>query len=184
MNYKQDNLEIVKNFIEEDFVEFIQDYFSIKINSNQFDNNFENFFNGYSFYGDPLMETLLQNSCESLSELIEVKLIPTYSITNMFMKDDFYTSCLNDSAEVSAILFLGSSNIDFSIDFNKKDNIQLSSGDLLVFNNKKIQPQKNIITTKWILQTTLNFVDSDGNCKDNIYDCRPYLGFPIQTKSE
>ncbi len=184
MNYKQDNLEIIKNFIEDDFVELIQDYFSIKINSNQFDNNSESFFHGYNFYGDPLMETLLQNSCEFISELIDVKIVPTYSMTNMFMKDDFYTSCSNNSSEISAILFLGSSDSDFSIEFDKKTNLVLVPGDLLIFNNKKIQPKKNIITNKWLLQTTFNFVDSEGNNKDNIYDCRPYLGFSIQEKSE
>lgn len=180
MNYKQDNLEIIKNFIENDFIEFVQDYFSIKINSNQFDSNFENFFHGYSFYSDCLMETILQNSCESISELISIKIIPTYSITNMFMKNDFYTSCTNDSSEISAILFLGSSDPEFSIEFDKKNNIPMSPGDLLIFNNKRIQPKKNIINCKWVLQTTFNFVDSEGNYKDNIYDRRPYLGFPIQ----
>lgn len=184
MNYKQDNIEIIKNFIEDDFIEFIQDYFSIKINSNQFDANFENFFHGYSFYGDSLMETLLQNSCEVISELIDVKIFPTYSITNMFMKDDFYTSCSNDSSEISGVLFLGSSDSEFSIEFDKKNNISMSKGDLLIFNNKRIQPKKNIINCKWILQTTLNFVDSEGNYKDNIYDCRPYLGFPTPRNSE
>lgn len=178
MNYKQDNLEIIKNFIEDDFVEFIRDYFSIKINSNQFDDNSENFFHGYSFYGDPLMETLLQNSCEFISELTNIKIVPTYSMTNMFMENDFYTSCSNDSSEISAILFLGSSDIEFLIEFNKKDDILLSPGDVLIFNNKKIQPKANIITNKWLLQTTLNFVDSEGNYKDNIYDRRSYLGFP------
>jgi hypothetical protein len=182
MNYKKDNLQIIKNFIEDDFIELIQDYFSIKINSNNFDNNTESFLNGYSFYGDPLMETLLQNSCECISELIDVKIVPTYSLTNMFMKDDFYTNCLDDSSEISAILFLGSSDSDFSIEFNDKIKLILSKGDLVVFNNRKIQTKKNIIKNRWTLQTTFNFVDSEGNYKNNIYDNRPYLGFPISSR--
>lgn len=183
MRYKEENIQIIKNFIEKDFVEFIQDYFSIKINSNQY-NESENFTNGYEFYGDPLIETILQNCCESISELIEIKLLPTYSVTNMFMKDDLNVSSVNNFCEVSAILSLGSSNNNdnFLFEFNNNSEIILDSGDLVIFNNKKIKSIEKIITDTWVLQSRLNFVDAKGNYTNLIYDNRSYLGFPIQDK--
>jgi|694.fasta_scaffold80164_5 CRISPR/Cas system endoribonuclease Cas6 (RAMP superfamily) len=189
MKYKEENIEIVKNFIENDFIEFIQDYFSIKINSNQFDVDSEHFKHGYSFYGDALIETILQNSCEFISDLINIKVVPTFSTTTMFMKDDIYINILNDSSEISAILFLGSSSnqkIDneLTLTLKNKKNINLNTGDLLVYNPKKIEFEKNIIFKDWVLQATFNFVDNEGNYKNNIYDNRPYLGFPIVPKKQ
>lgn len=181
MTDNQENFKLIKNFIEKDFIEFIQDYFSIKINSNQYDKNFKYFTNGYEFYGDSLVETILQNSCESLSELIGVKLLPSHSITNMFMKGDDYKQYVNNFSEISAILFLGSSNPknNFSIQFNNESELNLNIGDLVIFENKKISPKKIKISDNWVLQCTLNFVDHEGNFKDYIYDNRKYLGFPI-----
>jgi len=189
MRYKEENIEIVKNFIETDFTEFIQDYISIKINSNNYDIDTENFKNGYSFYGDPLSETILQNSCEFISELIDVEILPTFSIVNMIMKDEIYKNDVNESSEISAILFLGSSNNqkinnELTLTLKNKKNITLNTGDLLIYNPKKIEFEKNIISNDWILQATFNFVNSEGNYKDNIYDNRPYLGFPISSKIE
>jgi hypothetical protein len=184
MSYKEENIEIVKNFIDNDFIEFIQDYFSIKINSNQFDISFEKFKHGYSFYADPLSETILQNSCEFITELINVRVLPTFTNTTMFMKDDVYVNDLNESSEISAILFLGSSDNELSLTLKNKKNIILSTGDLLIYNPKKIEFEKNIISNDWILQINLNFVDNEGNYKNNIYDNRPYLGFPISSKIE
>lgn len=189
MKYKEENIKVVENFIESDFVEFIQDYFSIKINSNQFDEDYNHFKNGYSFYGDLLIETILNNSCESISKIIDVKLVPTFSNTNMFMKDDIYHQIENDSCEISAILFLGSSTnkkIDSQtkLEIKNKENVTLSAGDLLIYNRKKIKFIEKIISNDWFLQSTFNFVDSEGQYKDNIYDNRPYLGFPVTSKSK
>lgn len=180
----KENFKLIKNFIEKDFIDFIQDYFSIKINSNQYDKNFKNFTNGYEFYSDPLVETILQNSCESISEYMEINLVPTYSITNMFMKGDSYKEYKIGCSEVSAILLLGSSNLDkkFSINFINKTKFDLCLGDLIIFENKKLKPKEFKILDDWILQTSLNFVDNEGEFKDNIYDNRPYLGFPIEDK--
>lgn len=180
----KENFKLINNFIEKDFIEFIQDYFSIKINSNQYDDNFENFNNGYEFYGDPLMETILQNSCKSISELIGINLVPTYSITNMFMKNDYYKTFNKGISEFSAVLLLGSSNLNnkFSINFTDETVLDLSLGDLIIFKNKKLNYKEFKISEDWILQSSLNFVDSEGDLKDNIYDNRLYLGFPMTDK--
>jgi hypothetical protein len=100
------------------------------------------------------------------------------------MKDDVYVNDLNESSEISAILFLGSSDNELSLTLKNKKNIILSTGDLLIYNPKKIEFEKNIISNDWILQINLNFVDNEGNYKNNIYDNRPYLGFPISSKIE
>ena len=159
-----EDLKIVRKFLEEDFIDFIQDYFSIKINSNQYDKNFKNFKNGYEFYGDPLIETILQNSCEFISDLTDIKVIPRYSITNMFMEGDVYESSVNNFSEITAILLLGLSNSNnkFTINFVNNEKVEMSLGDLLIFNNTKIKIKKTKISNNWILQSSLNFLDDEG----------------------
>lgn len=180
MKDMQENVKIVNNFLENDFIEFIQDYFSIKINSNQYTNDFKKFVNGYQFYSDPLMETILQNSCEYISSLTKIKLVPTYSMVTMFMKDDIYEKEESESSEISAILFLGSSNDTNKISLNI-DSIEynLFFGDLIIYNSKELSIKNFSIKDKWLLQATLNFVDSEGEYSDYIYDKRSYLGFPL-----
>lgn len=176
-NYKSDGLELIPNFLEGDFLEFIQDYFSIKINSSQYDKNLDLFLYGYRFYSDTLMETVLQNSCEFISKVTGIKLVPTYSMTYMYMKDDVYQNEVDTSSEISALLCLGISNDVADIEIICSDTIKLSPGNLLIYNSRNIKPKMTPISNKWILQTTFNFVDINGPYKDNIYDKRPYLGF-------
>lgn len=181
-SYSKDHVEIISTFIEPDFVEFIQDYISIKINSNQYDINQENFIYGYKFYSDSLIETILQNSCESIFGLTGVKIVPTYSLTQMYMKDDEYINDINESCEISAILFLGCSEENPPI-YIKNTSINLFPGDLLIYDSHRIKPYRKTIENKWLLESTLNYVNSEGPYKDNIYDKRPYLGFIKSTEN-
>lgn len=177
-SYKDDGLELIPNFLEDDFIKFIQDYFSLKINSNQYDNNLDLFLYGYRFYSDTLMETILQNSCEFISKVTESKLVPTYSMTYMYMKGDEYQEDSNNSSEISALLCLGISDDANNISIIVNDTeIKLATGNILVYNSRNIKPELKSISNHWLLQAILNFVDIDGPYKDNIYDKRPYLGF-------
>lgn len=176
--------QIIENFIEDDFIDFIQDYYSMKINSKSYTIEENKFTYGYSFYGDPLMETTLQNSCESISSIIGSNLLPTYSYVNLHMNGDVYEHHKSNSSEVSALLCLGSSDdkILGPVYFTKgkmvQEEIPLKKGDLLLYNNLNSSCRRNPLNVKWLLEANLNFILSDGRNKDFIYDKRPYLGFP------
>lgn len=177
-NFKEDRLEIIPKFIEKDFVEFIQDYISLRINANQYDKDLTTFINGYQFYSDPLIETILQNSCEFISSKVDINLIPSYSMLNMLMNGDSYKSIITQSSEISAILYLGSSETTKeSLIYFEDTSIHMNAGDLLIYDQRRINLHRNPIENIWLLQASLNFVDNDGPNKDNIYDRRPYLGF-------
>lgn len=105
IKFKENNYQIIENFIEEDFIEFIQDYYSLKINSGSYTVDKNKFTYGYCFHNENLMETILQNSCEAISELIGINLLPTYSSVHFHMNGDSYENVQNESSEISAILF-------------------------------------------------------------------------------
>lgn len=179
---RQNNYQIIENFIEEDFVDFIQDYYSLKVNSGLHTVDENKFTYGYCFHNDSLMETILQNSCEAISEIIGIKLLPTYSLVHLHMNGDSFENNKNESSEISAILSLGNSgdDEDFIYFAKTKSNIKelnLSKGDLLVYRNMNFDCWREPIKNKWLLESVLNFVDSEGHYSEYIYDKRPYLGF-------
>ena len=186
MTFKQNGFQIIKNFLEEDFVEFIQDYFSMKANSGEvvFENQQD--IGSYEWYSDILSETILQNSCEPISNIIGVNLLPTYSFVRLYMQGDELKKHVDrSSCEISATLSLGydkSKEINpiyfsKSIDGLDAQEILLNPGDLCVYRGCNLYHWRPKIQNKWLLQTFLHFVDAEGQYKDNIYDNRPYLGF-------
>jgi hypothetical protein len=183
MTFEKNNYQIINNFIENDFIDFIQDYYSLKVNCGNYQINQDKFTYGYYFENDFLMETILQNCCESLSQIIGINLLPTYSCVNFHMNGDKYESDTGKSSEMSAILFLGTSGdesdlINFGEDKTNFSQINLSKGDLFIYKNLGYKCWREEINNKWILESVLNFVDSKGEYKDFIYDKRSYLGFP------
>lgn len=180
--FRQNNYQIIENFIEEDFVDFIQDYYSLKVNSGLHTIDESKFTYGYFFHNDSLMETILQNSCEAISEIIGVKLLPTYSQVHLHMNGDSYENNQNESSEISTILSLGSSGDKEDLIYFKKSQssikeLNLNKGDLLVYRNINFKCWREPIKNKWLLESVLNFVDSDGPYSEFIYNKRPYLGF-------
>lgn len=184
ITFEKNNYQIINKFIEDDFVDFIQDYYSLKVNSGKYQIIEEKFTYGYYFENDFLMETILQNSCESLSSIIGIDLLPTYSCVNFHMNGDDYRNNRLESNEISSILFLGSSNsedeesdpIYLGIEGSNPSKIFLKKGDLLIYRNFVHQCWRDNLKNKWILESNLNFVDSKGKYKDYIYNKRSYLG--------
>lgn len=186
---KQNGFQIVKSFLELDFVEFIQDYFSLKINSNKFDLKDNQVPFSYEFYGDTITETILQNCCEPLSKVVGIKLLPTYSFTRLYNKgDELKIHRDRSECEISATISLGYSDEESAppLFFSKtKENnnptkVVLEPGDLCFYRGCDLWHWRPPIKNKWVLQTFLHFVDAEGDNSDLIYDSRSYLGIHKQ----
>lgn len=186
MNFKENGYQVIKNFLEPDFVTFIQDYFAIKMNAGHSVMDEGQVYGSHCFYGDTLTETILQNSCSFLSEITDIKIVPTYSYTRFYMKGDELTIHQDrESCEISATIALGHSD-DFEtnpICFSKNEDgsdateILLKPGDLCIYKGCDLWHWRPPIKNQWHLQAFLHFVDSEGPNKEFIYDKRPYLGF-------
>lgn len=185
MSFKEKKFEIIKNFLSKEFVDFIKDYFAIRINAGEailFDGQAAN---SYSFYSDPLMETILQDCCESLSEQVGIKLLPCYSYTRLYTKgDELIIHKDRESCEISATISLGFSDDEINPIFFSEDRdgfnpikILLEPGDLCLYRGCELYHWRPPFKNKWYLQSFLHFVDAEGEYADFIYDKRPYLGF-------
>jgi len=185
MKFNEQGYFIIRNFLEPDFVQFIQSYFFTRINAGQAITGDIQSPHSYLFYGDPLMDTILGNSTKSLSEIVGFNLLPTYTYTRLYGRgDELKNHRDRPSCEISATLALGVpegekiSPIYFSAweDKTNPTEINLNPGDLCLYRGCDLWHWREEFTQKWYLQSFLHYVNSDGPHKDNLYDGRPYLG--------
>jgi hypothetical protein len=185
MNFKEDGYHIIRNFLNKDFVEFINQYFFTRIIAGQSELGDGQAPNSYIFYGDPLVDTILGESVEKLSEIVGYSLLPTYTYTRLYGKgDELLIHRDRPSCELSATLSLGIpkgeqiNSIYFSKNEDKSDpiEIKLNPGDLCMYHGCDLYHWREPFTSKWYLQSFLHYVNADGPYKSNLYDGRPYLG--------
>lgn len=185
MSFKEDGYFIIRNFLEDDFVKFIQSYFFIRIDSGEAILGDDQAPNSFSFYGDPLMDTILANSAESLGKILEYNIIPTYTYTRLYGKgDELKIHRDRHSCEISATLALGIPEkeeinaIYFSRNENCSNSIEilLNPGDLCFYRGCDLYHWRKPFTQNWYLQSFLHYVDENGPNANFKYDQRNSLG--------
>lgn len=185
--FKEKGYQIVRNFLSEDFVQFIQSYFYTRLRAGHALVGDIQAPNSFVFYGDPLMDTILGNSAVSLSEITGYKLSPTYTYTRLYGKgDELVIHRDRPSCELSATLALGIPNetvinpICFSTKEDRSDTVEilLEPGDLCLYRGCDLYHWRPPFEQDWYLQAFLHYVNAEGEYKNNIYDGRPFLGMP------
>jgi hypothetical protein len=185
MSFKENGYYIIRDFLEPDFVKFIQQYFFTRINAGQAELGDVQAPNSYIFYGDPLMDTILGEAAKKLSEVAEYPLLPTYTYTRLYGKgDELVIHRDRPSCELSGTLALSTPEgeeinpIYFSRNEDKSDAIaiHLNPGDLCLYHGCDLYHWREPFTQKWYLQSFLHYVNAEGPHKDFLYDKRPYLG--------
>jgi hypothetical protein len=185
MTFKEKGYCIIRNFLEPDFVAFINQYFFTRINAGQAVLGDSQAPNCYLFYGDPLMDTILGESTQQLSKVVGYSLLPTYTYTRLYGKrDELKIHRDRPSCQLSGTLSLGIpegeeiNQIFFSKNEDKSDaiEIKLNPGDLCLYHGCDLYHWREPFTQRWYLQSFLHYVDADGPYKNNLYDNRSYLG--------
>ena len=200
MTFKEEGYQIIRGFLEPDFVKFINQYFFTRINAGQSVIGDNQAPNCHYFYGDPLMDTILGEAAQKLGEIVGYSLLPTYTYTRLYGKGDELTihrdrsSCelsgtlalgIPDGEEINPIYFaadtIGADIIRWPSNLPKPENkieIHLNPGDLCLYHGCDLWHWREPFTQKWYLQSFLHYVNADGFHKDHIYDKRQYLGMP------
>lgn len=184
MTFEKNKYQLIRNFLEPDFVKFIQEYFFVRVNAQQYVIDSQAPFS-YSFYADPLIETILAKSCNPISELVGLKLLPQYTYTRLYKeKDELVIHRDRPSCEISATLALGLPDgeeinpIYFSENEDGSDavEIKLNPGDLCLYRGCDLYHWRPPFENSWYLQAFLHYVDGNGPYKDQLYDGRQFLG--------
>lgn len=187
MSFKETGYLVIKNYLAKDFAAFVHRYFDLLIKAGHSKRGDDQTQNAHCFYADPLIETILSDSCEKLSKESGIRLLPTYSYTRKYAKGDELKVHLDrPSCQISATLSLavpdgqGLSPIYFAD--NKEGNnpveVLLEPGDLCLYYGCDLWHWREPFTQDWYLQAFLHYVDADGPYKNMIYDRRPCLAIP------
>lgn len=137
-----------------------------------------------SIYGDPLLDTLLEDLKPVFEKATGLSLLPTYSYARAYRPgDELKPHVDRKECEISATLTLGFEGdiwpIGISASTDQDDdpkNVILNVGDALVYRGMELNHWREKYTQgKWQCQVFLHYVDANGRYKDFKYDGRKSL---------
>lgn len=175
---------VFRNFLPKDFCKFTQSYYKIRQDSLEYDID-DQCPRSKSFYADPLCETLLKTSCEKISNIINVELLPTYSYTRIYSKkEDLVLHVDRPECQFSVTVSLGYPKeqgisplyMSKKEDGSDASEVMLDVGDICIYRGDIIYHWRKPFTQDWYLQTFLHYVDKNGVYNNRIYDGRFSLG--------
>lgn len=149
----------------------------------------------YNFYGDELVETLLELILPNMEEYTGLKLVPTYGFLRLYQNgNELPYHSDRDSCEISTTLFLGHNieNVDKNLypDYNwtiyveknkEKIPVSLNPGDMLIYKGIELPHWREKFIGNNHAQIFLHY--NNINKKDNNFlDKRKGLGLPIHLK--
>lgn len=187
--FEEKGYQIIKNFLSDDFLEFVKEYFYIKLKGGQVTFGDLQAPNSHVFKNDTLMDTILASSARSLSEIVGQVLLPTYTYTRLYGKgDELHIHQDRESCEFSATLSIAlpkESKINpiyFSTQEDGSDAVEilLEPGDLCLYRGCELYHWRPPFEQDWYLQSFLHYVNANGPHKDFVFDGKHYLGIPDQ----
>jgi hypothetical protein len=171
--------KLIKNFLTVEEIKLLTDYCRIKhrINFNDFD-HVQNDNGDTSFYGDPLMESLMVNKRELIQKETGLELLPTYAFWRMYtLHADLKKHIDRPSCEVSVTVMIGSDGTPWPI-YMDGTKINLDPGDAAIYLGCEVEHWREEFTGDWQAQTFLHYVDKNGFNKEWVKDKRPVYGIP------
>ena len=135
-----------------------------------------------SYYADPLVEVLLKQAMDFISETIGHKLVPTYSFFRVYQPNEELSKHTDRPAcEISVtvnVASLGEPNkIHMKAKGKESSAFALKPGDGVVYKGCEIEHWREPLNEgQLIVQFMLHYVREEGDYAHHIFDGRPKLG--------
>jgi len=178
---------VIPNLVSKEMLDLIRSYFFLRIKARHAVPGDPQAPYSQCFYSDPLAETLLLKNTRFFSDIIKTELLPTYSYTRLYSKNDVLEKHIDrESCEISVTLSIAippESDINpicFSKEVDESDyaSLLLNPGDACIYKGSELWHWRPPFTNqKWYLQTFLHYVKKEGKYQNMIYDGRPFLGY-------
>lgn len=139
----------------------------------------------YSWYADPLVEVILENSANELEKVTGLNLYPTYSYSRVYTRNNILPAHVDrEPCEVSVTCNIA--NQDKSWPFYLLDQkglevcVELEPGDAVVYGGcKRLHWRGKMEQSDWVVQIMLHYVDANGPYAGFKNDQRTSLGMPF-----
>jgi hypothetical protein len=168
--------KLIKNFLTKEEINILTDYCRIihRQNKTNFDNQNSN--GDSSFYGDPLMESLMLNKRQLVEKHIKLKLLPTYSYFRVYTyQSDLPKHKDRPSCEISVTVHINSDGTPWEIYVGDKKYIT-KPGDAVLYKGCEIDHWREPFKGDWHAQTFLHYVNLNGPNKNFYMDQRRMWG--------
>lgn len=138
-----------------------------------------------SVYGDPLFDALLEFVRPTLSALLGLRLLPTYSFTRLYLPgNELVPHRDRGSCEHSVTVHLGADEQQrWPIWVRSREGddvaVELNPGDGLCYLGRELTHWRTPFTGTYHAQIFLHYVDADGPDAHHALDGRDRLGVPM-----
>lgn len=184
---------LVKNFIDEQTITVVSQYFENKIRRGEWQETNErgvDFVSSYSYYADPLIEVLLQASKEAVEDATGKELIPTYSYSRIYQPGERLAPHIDRPAcEVSVTVNVATKG-EFSPIYtqygqNDPEKHVLNPGDAVVYLGCDVMHWRQPLKDGQLnVQFMLHYVDKNGPKAEYAKDKRAAYGFDSVQRSK
>lgn len=177
---------IVRGFLDPVSIATMSRYMEYR--AKQVDEDYVDPTSRFSFYADPLAETILYNSREDIERVCGRKLHPTYSYSRVYVRGDELKKHVDrPSCEISVTVNVAiNSDKPWPIWCRYKDSpveCLLEPGDAVVYKGCEVEHWREPLRHADInAQFMLHYVDANGPYSSYRWDNRPALGMPSKTR--
>jgi len=221
-DFKNNGYLVARSFFDDTTVALMQTYFNFKyriINYSEENrqaakksvmasvDGYGDVASSFSFYSDHLVESIHLNYGQKASDLVRMKLSPSYTYARIYEKGDWLMPHTDrPSCEISATcpvltennapstIYISNYKINLEKDTPVKytleqveergdySEVNLYPGDALFYNGCEHYHWRKPLEEESLIQFFMHYVETDGKFKDYYFDKRPYSGFPESYK--
>jgi hypothetical protein len=190
--YNKHGFLILRNFVPSFFAMYLREYFDTLKKNNKLEGGDSQVSLSQCVYGDPAFDTFMLLSTPMVSGAIGIELLPTYTYARIYYNDaSLLPHTDREECEHSVSLFLGGEFEKtwpmwmMNKEIHKQPQmIALDPGDAVVYQGTKVHHWRDHFEGTSHHQLFMHYVEKNGKFKDKLYDTRPYIGLPSDTKSD
>ena len=190
--YDKEGFLILRKFIPHFFADYLKIYFDTLKTNDKLQKGDAQVGNSLCTYGDPAFDTFMLMSAPLISGAVGKQLFPTYTYARIYYKgSELLPHIDRDECEHSVSVFLGGEYDTLwpiwmlNKEVHKQPQMcALYSGDAVVYQGNKVHHWRDGFEGTSHYQLFMHFVEADGKHKDKIYDTRPFIGLPSDTKTD
>jgi hypothetical protein len=187
--YEEKGFEVKQEFIPRFFAQYLRNYFDLLYRNDQVPNKGDGqVAKSVGIYGDPAFDTLMLMCLSSVEEIVGKKLLPTYTYARIYFNGaDLLPHKDRDECEHSVSLSLGGTSsalwpLWFKNDDAEPEYAAMYEGDAVVYQGNKVNHWRDEFEGETQFQLFMHYVEAEGEHKDQLFDTRPYIGLPADTK--
>lgn len=179
---------LIREFLDFTTIKTISIYMENKIRRNEWHGKEVDPMTKLAYYGDPLIETVLQESLPLVAETCGKDIYPTYSFMRVYQpREELKSHVDRPSCEISVTVNVASKGNLSPIWMHYRDNQPqsyiLNPGDAVVYKGCEAKHWRDPLESDQLnVQFMLHYVNKFGPHSDRKFDTRPALGYPSSSR--